>query len=450
MSDVAFTYVASPALLVLDRLEMPLAIFSFGDRSLIWANGSALVHWRARSIDDLSQSEGFTPGPLIDAFLDAAQPVIRQGGRWEQPCHVGGRNARLLCTGISLDGHPEALLAEIRCETVLKADSAAAQVLQTSSADAFPGSRLQFASAQDRALFFEEMASRGQKSASAYLIAREGRRFEVSITDSGMQAGKVEGGLLVVQNIDDLHSVSVDQNPVGPDRIVSRKHPRMLEFASHEIRTRLAVIDGAAQRIARLATYGPPEPIGMLADRIRTTVARLGGLLEHMVEQGKRDRAETRSRMVPGQLQSVIAQAAVLFDEQADIEIAESVGQLPEIWFDPVLMEHVFVNLVENAIKYSIGRARLCISALASANRVQILVRDWGIGILPEERERVFAENVRGMNVGLQPGSGLGLYIVRAILQAHGGDVSVVETNGRGATLMVDLPIRQVAQSDTG
>jgi signal transduction histidine kinase len=505
MPDVAFNYVATPVLLVLDRLETPLAIFSFGDRSLIWANASALVHWGARSIDDLSRSANFGPGLLIDTFLEAALPVLRQGGRWEKSGPLGRTDDRFLCTGISIDGHPEALLAEIRPETslnsalarlsgpvegslrvgsvcrernvvssseamlddllefmpmpalvmatsgteLLKANSAAAQLLQTGAADAAPGSPVLFDSPQERTLFFNQMARHGQRNASAYLIDREARRFEVTISGSRLQIGEVEGVLLMIQT-DDLNRVSVEpQNPLSLERIVSRKQQRLREMASHEIRTRLAMIDGAAQRIARLAPDGAPEPICMLVDRIRLTVARLGSLIENAVEHGRNNHAETEYRMVPGQLRRVIAQVTALFEEQADIEIAESIGQLPEIWFDPVLMDHVFVNLVENAIKYSIGRPRLCISAVAAADRVRILVRDWGIGILPEDRERVFAENARGTNVGSRAGSGLGLYIVRAIIRKHGGDVSVVETNGRGTTLMIDLPIRQGAELGT-
>jgi signal transduction histidine kinase len=73
-------------------------------------------------------------------------------------------------------------------------------------------------------------------------------------------------------------------------------------------------------------------------------------------------------------------------------------------------------------------------------------VRDWGIGILPEERERVFGESARGINVGLRAGSGLGLYIVKAIIHAHGGEISVAQTRGEGTTMKIELPIRWAAK----
>jgi signal transduction histidine kinase len=473
MSDVTFTYVAPGMLSFFEGFETPLAVFSFGTGNLVWANASALAHWSAQSFGELARRADSAGNPAVASLLDDALPALRRGEPWQQPCPLRPEAAAISCTGISLDGHPEALLAEIRPAAaasdagtdgllehiaapalvmsadgarLLKANAAARQLLQAATADTSPVTGL-FVKEDERATFFEEVVHRGKSIGSAQLVGQGGRHFAAAVAGNRFQIGTTDAVLLVIHDIDVLHRALRElETALGFQRTVSHKQRRMLEIASHEFRTPLAVIDGAAQRIARFAANGAPEQVAALTDRIRETVERLGRLIENTVERARDNRVGMECRTAPGLLQNVIAQAAMNFGENADIEIADSIADLPEIQFDRTLIGQVFVNLIENAIKYSAGRARVHFSAVAGPDEVEILVRDWGIGILPEERERVFAESARGTNVGPRTGSGLGLFIVRQIIRAHEGEVSVVETDGPGTTLKVVLPIRQASE----
>lgn len=502
MSNVPFPYVEGFALSAFERLEAPLAIFSFGSRSLVWANASAVACWDARSFDDLKRKVDGSFREALATMLDEALPALREGMRSDHPGPLYATPARLSCTGISVDRHPEALLAEIRVDTdsiagpaeltvpvararsgaeyvrpghlsstsdvmldgllgvapipalvlsasgtvVLKANSAARKSLQGAKVNAEPADDL-FVSTETRATFFDELARRGSCTGSAQLVARGGIPFAAVIAGCRLRIGIKEVILLMFHDIDDLHRTSAElETALNLQRNICHNQLLMLEIASHEFRTPLAVIDGAAQRIARRATDGTPDQIIALTDRIRATAGKLGGLLASTVDRARSNRAGIVCRPKQGQLQRVIAQATMAFGHRADFEIAEAFAQLPEIWFDQALIEQVFTNLIENSIKYSTGRARIRFSAVVSADSLAILVRDWGIGIAPDEHQQVFAEGKRGTNVGLREGSGLGLYIVNAIIRAHGGEIRFVRTQGAGTTVKIDLPIRQATQ----
>jgi two-component system, OmpR family, sensor histidine kinase BaeS len=115
-----------------------------------------------------------------------------------------------------------------------------------------------------------------------------------------------------------------------------------------------------------------------------------------------------------------------------------------ELSGDPDRLRDIFRNLLENAIKYSPHGGGLEVTVRQSAERTQIDVRDRGIGIAQEHLPYIFdrfyrAEDERTSAVG---GSGLGLYIVQALVRAHGGTVDVRSDPGLGTTFTVNLPVR--------
>lgn len=102
----------------------------------------------------------------------------------------------------------------------------------------------------------------------------------------------------------------------------------------------------------------------------------------------------------------------------------------------------VFANLVENAVKYCTQdrTAQIRIGGTREGDTVRIAVRDWGIGVPPEERERIFALRARGKGVGARDGSGIGLATVRRLVELQGGRVGVDSTVIDGSCFQVALP----------
>jgi two-component system sensor histidine kinase KdpD len=113
-------------------------------------------------------------------------------------------------------------------------------------------------------------------------------------------------------------------------------------------------------------------------------------------------------------------------------------ADMPMLSVDPIQLDQVLTNLLENAARFSPPGGEILVSATAWLSRAEVRVSDRGPGIPPEERERVF-EEFRGGDGG--GGVGLGLSIARAIVQAHGGRMWIEPSPGGGATVAFELPV---------
>ena len=116
-------------------------------------------------------------------------------------------------------------------------------------------------------------------------------------------------------------------------------------------------------------------------------------------------------------------------------------GDLPLVPGDPVLLEQVFLNLIENAVKYTPPGSPIDISATSDGHVVRVAVADRGPGIAPGDAERVFEKFYRSAGAPAGGGVGLGLTICRGIVTAHGGRIWVENRPGGGAIFQFTLPL---------
>ena len=116
-------------------------------------------------------------------------------------------------------------------------------------------------------------------------------------------------------------------------------------------------------------------------------------------------------------------------------------SDLPEASLDPVQIDQVLTNLLENAARHSPEGGRITVSVSRFRDAVQVRVGDQGPGIPPEERERVFDAFYRGSDAPDSSGRGLGLAIAHAIVQAHGGRIWIEGTPGSGTTVVFEIPL---------
>jgi two-component system sensor histidine kinase KdpD len=128
-----------------------------------------------------------------------------------------------------------------------------------------------------------------------------------------------------------------------------------------------------------------------------------------------------------------------LVDQKIRVDLPAS---LPLIFVDGLLLEQVFVNLIENAVRYTPAGTLITITAAMDGNAVRIAVMDNGPGIPAGDEERIFEKFYRasGRADGGR-GSGLGLAICRAILRAHGGGISAANRSSGGAEFTLRLPL---------
>ncbi|MCH7879490.1 MAG: GHKL domain-containing protein, partial [candidate division Zixibacteria bacterium] len=129
-------------------------------------------------------------------------------------------------------------------------------------------------------------------------------------------------------------------------------------------------------------------------------------------------------------------------DEEAPVRLCIK-DPLPAIHIDPEAITHVMNNLIDNAIKYSCESTEVTVTAFHDDNDLVITVKDHGIGISKDETDRVFERFYRGGNELTRrvKGSGLGLSLVRELVGAHGGTVSVVSEVNKGSLFTLRLPL---------
>jgi signal transduction histidine kinase len=217
-----------------------------------------------------------------------------------------------------------------------------------------------------------------------------------------------------------------------------------LGIAGHELRTPLTALQLGLQRLVReSATLGDAARLSKWVAICQRQGERLGRLVGDLLDV---------SRITSGRLPMVLEEMdlSALMEEVAARMGAEleKVGcplvlklQSPLLGrWDRSRLDQVLTNLLGNAMKYGQGRP-IEVSAMATPEGVCLCVRDEGIGISPEDQQRIFGRFERAASVRHYGGFGLGLYILREIVEAHGGSVSVQSEPGQGARFTVTLPL---------
>jgi signal transduction histidine kinase len=110
---------------------------------------------------------------------------------------------------------------------------------------------------------------------------------------------------------------------------------------------------------------------------------------------------------------------------------------------DPAKLRQIFVNLITNAIKYSPDSSAVVVQAIPNQDWVRVSVKDHGIGIKREDRDRLFKkfQRIPDPSSRKTTGTGLGLYIVKGLVELHGGSVDVSSSYGKGSTFSFTLPV---------
>ncbi|MGZ6827596.1 MAG: sensor histidine kinase, partial [Mycobacteriales bacterium] len=169
---------------------------------------------------------------------------------------------------------------------------------------------------------------------------------------------------------------------------------------------------------------------------------RVTRLLTELLDVSRIDagRLEMRKQVIdlPGAVRKAVA-GRVAGGEPEERFVVHLRGELPEIWADPDKIDQVVANLVENALRHGDGTVTVTVSpySVDGAAGAEVLVEDEGEGIPPETAARVFTRFWRG-NRGR--GTGLGLYIVKGLVEAHGGSVEVGRADSGGARFRFVLP----------
>ena len=214
---------------------------------------------------------------------------------------------------------------------------------------------------------------------------------------------------------------------------------------SHELRTPLQTILSAQyilseQKLGRLN----PEQLRLLGS-MRGNIDKLIRFTNGFLDIAKIEAGKMEYEMVLADLLSIVASAvedAQVLAEQRGIKIAVSASPIPYIMGDVEKLSLTFGNLISNAIKYSGKGGTIDITVTRHKGGARVSIADTGIGISSEDLSKIFARFYQASNAskaGVR-GTGLGLALVKAFVEGHGGAVGVTSVLGSGSTFTVDLP----------
>jgi two-component system sensor histidine kinase KdpD len=222
-----------------------------------------------------------------------------------------------------------------------------------------------------------------------------------------------------------------------------RLRTSLLSSLSHDLRTPLGVITGAASGLRDRADQMTPETRRGLLDSILTESDRMNRLIRNLLDMIRVESGSLEVHKEWQPLEDSIGVALLRLDERmnqhpVDVSLPPD---LPLVPLDAVLLEQVFINLLENAAKYTPAGTHVEISARELAGAVQVTVADRGPGLPPGEENRIFEKFYRGQGAEPGKGIGLGLTICRGILTAHGGRIWAEDRSGGGTLIHFTLPL---------
>jgi two-component system, OmpR family, sensor histidine kinase KdpD len=216
----------------------------------------------------------------------------------------------------------------------------------------------------------------------------------------------------------------------------------LLSSVSHDLRTPLAAIVGAMTTFLDGGAELAPATRRELAQAAYEEAERLNRLVQNLLDMTRLESNELRVKKEWQPLEEVIGAAWNRLDARlGGRSVATRLPpDLPLVPIDGVLLEQVFINLLENAIKYTPEGTPIEIDASRGEGCVVVEVLDRGPGFAPGEEERVFEKFYRGERAAAG-GAGLGLAICRGIVVAHGGAVQALQRPGSGAVIRFTLPL---------
>jgi PAS domain S-box-containing protein len=299
----------------------------------------------------------------------------------------------------------------------------------------------------------------GEGRFEAIRLRKDGTPVDVSLTVSAVRnpAGEIVSIAAIAQDITDRKRA--EQERAEFTRELEARNERLLELdrlkdefvalVSHELRTPLTSIRGYLELVldgeAGSVTDEQRQFLGIVERNANRLLDLVGDLLFlAQIEAGKLS-LEVGAVDLAGVAAESVETARPLAEEK-NITLTLATGPVPLLAGDGARLAQLLDNLVSNAVKFTPAGGRVDVRATSSRGKAILEVRDTGMGIPAEEQEHVFERFFRTTRATEQAiqGTGLGLAICKAIVHAHGGQITLASSDGEGAAFRVAIPIRAV------
>ncbi len=288
-------------------------------------------------------------------------------------------------------------------------------------------------------------------------LRKDGTEFPVEISLAPFESGGETYTVAAIRDVTERKRLEEQGRALAKAEEEIRERDQVLTIASHELRAPVGSMQLQVGMLKRAANEAADE-LNQLRDRMGSTAAELNGMRHRM---GNVERHSRRlARLIEDLLESSHAGAMKLKLEEVDLAevVGEAIDGLREEvertgsrltlalvgspvvgrW-DPVRIEQVVANLLLNAAKFGRGEP-ITVSVGGDADQGWFAVADHGVGIAPEDQDRIFERFERAVADGGVLGLGLGLFIAREIVRAHGGTIRLVSAPQKGSTFTIELP----------
>jgi len=242
----------------------------------------------------------------------------------------------------------------------------------------------------------------------------------------------------------DTQATTARSSAVPDEQLPAAVVDELFSILSHELRAPLTTIKGASRTLLRHAAALDPAASRQLLSDIDQEADRLHRLVDNLLELARagvgRHALRAEATAVDALIRRVVADATPRAGTRR-LRVRAS-ADLPRPSIDPVRIEQVLRNLVDNAVKFSSPDGLIDVSAAVQGDAIVVAVRDDGPGVAPEYHQRVFERffRVEPQSTGVA-GAGLGLAICKRFVELHGGRIAVESRAGQGATFRFTLPL---------
>lgn len=289
-----------------------------------------------------------------------------------------------------------------------------------------------------------------KKNISAEILnySKTGQKYwmQVNVSPFYNKNGELVNFISVENDITQLKQAEDNiKNSLQKEKELNELKSQFVSIASHEIRTPLASIQSSSDliRIFLESDQIPKDKVEKHIDKIESQITRLSTIMSNLltvgrINLGKFDLHKNETD-IENFVKNIINEYFAVTSDGRQVILNVS-GEKHKSHIDKVLMSQVLINLISNAIKYSIGKPNPEVNLEYRPNNFTIEVKDKGIGIPAGQHKNIFNSFFRANNVENIQGTGLGLVIVKKFVEMHKGKISFTSTLGKGTSFKIEFP----------
>ena len=272
----------------------------------------------------------------------------------------------------------------------------------------------------------------------------------VTKLDGMLKLPKKPGELIIAIDITDYKNLESSLNKaLEQGKQLSELRAQFLSMVCHQLRTPLNIISFCNSLVAEEIDKHSKEKIESLLENIEKAIAQISQMLDDTLLFAQAESAKINFDPKPLDLvkfcHNLVEELHMSMSEKR-INFVSKV-ELINAFFDPKLLDYILNNILGNAIKYSPKNSRIDFIINYQEKYIIFKVKDQGIGIPITDQKRLFEAFYRGSNIGNIPGNGLGLSIIKTLVDLHGGQVNLESEVDKGTTITVMLPLVKEASS---